>query len=256
MVASAKLFQLALVMINKHLLPAGAPVTEATREVLLLPSRIQVDLKRTESTVDSMRSTNVRAGIEPITVTVGFRDIIFFRSLAESYLKALVGLSLKPKPLSAGIEEEEKQVEKQEEKQEEKGEEKKAASEYAVDTYQVDASIDPLQISLVDNTEMITQQLFRVLFSSITCKLSATDLLDESGRGGLKESPEKLKASGRLAMEVMFYNNTVSAYEPIMESWGVDASLSQPGSDYGKDIAVKADRLMNFNMSYAGSCHH
>ena len=197
----------------------------------MLPARMSAEFRRAESRTESSQSTKLTAFIEPITILIGFRDIAFFWSLAENYRTVIAELLKKPdvEP-TVPVEE--------------------AAQIYGVDSYQIEAKVDPMQISLVDNTGAITQQLFRVLLSSMTARLSATNLLDETRREGIRE--EALKAGAKLAMEVMFYNNAVSAYEPIMEGWGVEANLYQKGADYGKELTVKADKMLNFNMSYAG----
>ena len=124
---------------------------------------------------------------------------------------------------------------------------------YAIDTFQADVRIEPLRLILVDDTGAIIQQLFRVLLSSLVFRLSSTSLLDEARRPSLREAPEQLKATGKLAMEALFYNNTVSEYEPVIEAWGIEMNLLQTAGDRGKELMIKADKLLNLNMSYAGT---
>ncbi len=241
-VATVKVTQLALLMINRHLLPPDAPTSSATREVMLPPSRINVDFKRVESVPDDCQSTRVSAFIEPIAIKIGFRDLIFFRSLAQNYQTAMGSIqkpaeSSQPAPV-------------QSEEQKKKQKVKKVG--YGVDALQLEVRVDPMQLLMVDDTQQITQQLFRVLLSSLIFNLSSTNLLEESMRATLKESPDQLKAKGKFSIEAMFYNNAVSEYEPVVEGWSLELNLVQTAADRGREILIKADKLLNLNMSYVG----
>ena len=237
MVASVKVFQLCFQMINKHLIPEGAPIATASREMILPPSRISVDFKKVESVDEDKQTTILTLFVEPINIDVGFREVVFFKGLAEYYQTKLV--SQMPKI--------EQTVQP---KQETKVEEKKLP--YEVNILQVDAKIDIIQITITDDTGAITQQLFKVLLTNLGMKMSSTTLIDERRRQSLKGNKEYMSANARFSMEALFYNNLVSDYEPVIEGWGVECDFAQAGAQYGKEISIRAEKMLNVNLSYAG----
>jgi hypothetical protein len=113
--------------------------------------------------------------------------------------------------------------------------------------------MDPLEFVLSNDTELIEQELFKVSLSSFMLEVSQTVLLDESRRGLLTKHNDLLNINGSLLLEILFYNNSVAEYEPIIEKWGLKYDITQYASDYGKQIKVKAENMLNFNISYAGT---
>lgn len=240
MAALANISHLALTMLNKHLLPENTPLTSASIEPLLPSSQISINFNRSESVPQDHQSTKILVQVGPLSLTVGFREVVFFRRLAESYQEEFAKIpkaeEAEPLPIEAP---------KQEQPIKKVG--------YAIDTLQADVKMEPIRLVLMDDTGAIIQHLFSVLLSSLAFKFSTTSLLDENIRKSLREAPEQMKASGKLAMEALFYNNAVSEYEPVMEAWAVEMNVLQTGGDRGKEVLIRADKMLNLNMSYAAA---
>ena len=196
-IINAKIFKFALVLINKHLIEEGHPLGEAPFEHIIEPARINSEIRINEK--DGTQNTTVVAFVEPITMQLGFRNIHFFTNLAKYYQEAL----------AKGLPEVGK-----------KPAEPEKILEIPIKFIKVDVKIDPLYISLIDDTGLSRQQLFKLLFSQIALSMSGAQLLDESIRPTLPVNRDLLNIHAGFVMEANFFNPIVSEYEPILENWG------------------------------------
>lgn len=242
MTASIKVYHLAFVMINKHLIAPDEPVSKASIEPIMLPSRISIDFRQHEDTAKDTQKRNVEAYIEPISITVGFREIAFFKALQVYYQTELIN------KLPQDNKKEQPKVDQEIESVEDAPFQQKAG--YNKSTMNVELRMDPLNFILSDDTGIIEQHLFKLLISTMKMELTMASFVNELERD--KDS-DHLLCVGNFLMEALYYNSTVADYEPVIESWGLGWEVLQHSPDRGKEITVQADKMLNLNLSYAGS---
>ena len=44
----------------------------------------------------------------------------------------------------------------------------------------------------------------------------------------------------------------MAEYEPLMEKWSLEADYRIHSPESGQEICIQADKMLNFNLSYAG----
>lgn len=240
--SSLEVQQLKFIMLNKHLLKDTEDISKASHEVLIPPTKICFSASTVEDptglnkiTADN-KITTIRISVERIRVTVGFREIDLFKSLADYYDRNLLKVLPKTETKKTGSEMPETKV-----------------ISYSTNMVQVDFKMDPVEFVLCDDTEIIEQELFKVVVSGFMLEMSQTTLLDESRRSLLAIHSDLLNLNGSLLLEILFYNNFVAEYEPIIEKWGLKYDITQFARDYGKEIKINARDMLNLNISYAGN---
>ena len=232
--ASTKMSQLKLSILNKHQLKENEDIARLKQELVMLPSRLRVDVKRTEIINKNTEEMNVDVSIEPINITIGFRELLFFKVLAEYYQVNLMD-----------------KMPKLEFNKEEKIEEKKI--DYNSSKVQVDMKMDTLTFLLVDDTGLIDQNLFKLLILNTDANVNMLTLLNEEERKTLYSDKDYLNVEGKFSIEALHYNLNVAEYEPVLESWGLNIDLTQYSIDQGKQIDIIATKMLNLNFSYAGT---
>jgi len=240
--SSLNVQQLRFIMLNKHLLKENEDISKASYEVLIPSTKISFNVNTLEDPTGENKITGdnkiitIHGHIESIRVTLGFREIDLFRSMADYYNKNLIQALPKVEYTKA------EKVESTETK----------LISYSTNILRVDLKMDPLEFVLSNDTELIEQELFKISLSSFILEASQTVLLDESKRSLLTRNNDLLNINGSLLLEILFYNSSVTEYEPIIEKWGLKYGIVQYASNYGKQIKIKAENMLNLNISYAG----
>jgi hypothetical protein len=201
---------------------------DGNSSMLIQPARLNVDMTISESKADDCKTLAVDGYIEPLTVLVGLRDIDFVKGYLSLLQDAIPRL---PRLNSVGP--------------------TSRPVVYAVNRLQLHGKLDPLRVSLVDDTEERPIHLFRVELTQASATVSTCKLEPEDPNKRLAlEHSESFKASAGLALEATFYNWTVSEYEPLMENWTLEAEACELAPTYGKSLSIKATKMLNINMSY------
>lgn len=310
--ASIEFYDLAFVMINKHLLREGEPIEKATREAIMPPGRMDFDYKVLEDVETSTMTTEISGYIESMKLVLGFREVAFFMPMWTYYNENLfqeipklnarsksfskdvtrrASTTFKPKilgknaegtekeekslierketeepiqtkedqPLSVvdpkdrkSMKEEEKKLPEAKSPEEKKEEPQKPANVYATYVTNMSVNIEPVIFMLSDDTGKIEQGVFKVMLTSMSMKYSSSVLDDERKRELLNDFRDYMAVSFKFTAEVLMYNKIVAEYEPIMEKWALEADYLMHSLDSGQQICLRADKMLNFNLSYAG----
>ena len=225
---TAKLLKFALIIINKNLIEEGHPLSEASFEQIIEPAKFNGEVRISE--MGDTQKMTVVAFVEPITMQFGFRNIHFFTDITDHYQNAFAN----------GLPEISN-----------KSTEPEKTTNIPIIVTKVDVKIDPLTLSLVDDTGLSRQQLFKLLFSQISFTMSGTQLLDESLRPTLSINRDLINLHAGIVMEANFFNPIVSEYEPVLENWGLECEILQESSENGKQININASKMLNINCSQA-----
>ena len=207
-------------MINTHLLAENQNLKDAARELIIPPSRLKFEAQIHESVLENVQNTIVKAFLEPISIVVGFREIIFFQFVLNSYQTYFAnGFPA----ISSG---DSQPVQKIQEIDKPK--------DYDVKMLTADITVDPLEISLADDTGVVQQMLFKIVLTKLYAKANMAILQDEHIRESLKDKKDYMNIHSEFLMEAFFFNHFVSEFEPWIENWGMAIEILQPGADFGK----------------------
>ena len=179
---------------------------------LLNPSRFIVSYRCVKQEAQDT-FTKVDANLESMNLTVGFRDILFGKSIAEKWMALNLG----------GTSEDKKQESNQ------------PAKPPSQDKMEFNLECDALQMTLIEDTGTQAYSLMHLSFSNLFSKAHMQG--------------QDLKANFSTFIVSDFYNLKLAAWEPILEDWDFDLNYTQ-GSEK-TEVEFAAPRVLNINMSYS-----
>ena len=217
-------------MINRHLLGKEQNIELATKTNLIQPSRLNIDLASVESLLDNTKSMTVDCYLEPFSIIIMISDISFFKKVMKVVKDSLSNLPKLVLPF-----------------------ESQPPIIFAISRTEVQLKLDPLHITLLDDTGVSLANLFKLEIVQTWLKLRGCDLIDEKKRK-LLDASEKIKINAGFTIEANYYNPRVSDYEPFIENWGIDAQYIMVSQEEGNEVFIHAGKVLNMNLTYESIC--